>query len=49
MTLYKGCACKFLYGDDTEEEAQLLIEEALEQKTELQTEVKFYKKNSESI
>lgn len=39
-----GCACKFLYGAETDEEKKKQIEKALEDKTELKLEVKFYKK-----
>ena len=40
-----GCACKFLYGPETEEEKKKQVERALEEKSELKLEVKFYKKN----
>ncbi|XP_059089572.1 potassium voltage-gated channel subfamily H member 8-like [Tigriopus californicus] len=43
--MQKGCACKFLYGDDTEENKRKEIENALQDKAELKTEVKFYKKS----
>ena len=46
--MQKGCACKFLYGPGTDEEKKTEIEKALESKTELQTEVQFYKKNGKS-
>ncbi len=44
--MQKGCACSFLYGEETEDEARERIEAALQEKAELQMEVKFYKKNS---
>ena len=43
--MHKGCACKFLYGGDTEDDKKLKIEKALEEKNELKLEIKFYKKN----
>ncbi len=43
--MQKGCACKFLYGEETDEENIKQIENALEDKAELKAEVKFYKKN----
>ncbi|CAG0878602.1 unnamed protein product [Darwinula stevensoni] len=43
--MQKGCACKFLYGPETDEEHKGQIEKALESKTELKMEVMFYKKN----
>jgi potassium voltage-gated channel Eag-related subfamily H protein 8 len=43
--MHKGCACKFLYGQDTEEEKKQKIEKSLEEKNELKMEIKFYKKN----
>ena len=45
--MHKGCACKFLYGGDTEDDKKLKIEKALEEKNELKLEIKFYKKNGE--
>ncbi len=42
--MQKGCACKFLYGSETEDEKKKLIETALADKTELKLEIKFYKK-----
>uniref|UniRef100_L7M9E4 Voltage-gated inwardly rectifying potassium channel KCNH3 n=1 Tax=Rhipicephalus pulchellus TaxID=72859 RepID=L7M9E4_RHIPC len=43
--MQKGCACAFLYGPETKEEAIREIDDALENKTELKLEVIFYKKN----
>lgn len=43
--MQKGCACAFLYGPETKEEAIREIDGALENKTELKLEVIFYKKN----
>ncbi|XP_031832379.2 eag-like K[+] channel isoform X3 [Nomia melanderi] len=43
--MQKGCACKFLYGPETKEEKRAMIEKSLESKTELKTDVVFYKKN----
>uniref|UniRef100_A0A1I8IEH9 PAC domain-containing protein n=1 Tax=Macrostomum lignano TaxID=282301 RepID=A0A1I8IEH9_9PLAT len=40
----KGCACKFLWGEDTEAAATAAIESSLANKTELKTEVIFYTK-----
>ena len=45
--MHKGCACKFLYGSETEEDKKQKIEKALEEKIELKMEIKFYKKNGE--
>ncbi|XP_018909518.1 voltage-gated delayed rectifier potassium channel KCNH8 isoform X2 [Bemisia tabaci] len=42
--MQKGCACKFLYGQDTAEEHKIEIDNALNTKTELKREVIFYKK-----
>ena len=42
----KSCACKFLYGDDTEVTEKENIDKALEEKTELKTEIYLYKKCS---
>lgn len=43
--MQKGCACAFLYGPDTKEDAIREIDDALENKTELKLELIFYKKN----
>ena len=43
--MHKGCACKFLYGADTEDDKKQKIEKSLEDKIELKLEIKFYKKN----
>ena len=43
--MQKGCACKFLYGPETDEEQKSQIQTALEDKTELQLEISFYKKS----
>ena len=43
--MHKGCACKFLYGADTEDDKKQKIEKSLEEKIELKLEIKFYKKN----
>ncbi len=40
----KSCACKFLYGTETSEEEKRKIDSALEDQTELKTEVLFYRK-----
>ncbi len=44
--MQKGCACKFLFGEETAEEARTAIQNALADKQELKTELRFYKKNS---
>lgn len=41
----KSCACKFLYGENTENEGKAKIEEALEQKEEIKTEILLYRKD----
>ena len=43
--MQKGCACKFLFGPETDEEQKSQIQTALEDKTELQLEISFYKKS----
>lgn len=43
--MQKGCACAFLYGPETKEDAIREIDDALENKTELKLELIFYKKN----
>ena len=40
-----GCACNFLYGEETTEEKKEAIDQALQNKTELKLEVIFYKRN----
>ncbi|XP_056011708.1 potassium voltage-gated channel subfamily H member 8-like isoform X2 [Ostrea edulis] len=45
----KSCACKFLYGESTEVEGKAKIEEALEQKEEIKTEILLYRKNGNSF
>lgn len=45
--MQKGCACKFLYGQDTKDEHKAQIDKALESKNELKLEVIFYKKTGE--
>ncbi|XP_069980935.1 voltage-gated delayed rectifier potassium channel KCNH8 [Penaeus vannamei] len=47
--MQKGCACKFLYGPETSEDKVKEIDVALESKTELKVEIKFYKKNGMSF
>lgn len=43
--MQKGCACSFLFGEETSEEHKKSIEESLENKTELKLEVLLYKRN----
>lgn len=43
--LFKGCACRFLYGPETKDEHKSQIEKSLEGKIELKLEVIFYKKS----
>nr|XP_006816401.1 PREDICTED: potassium voltage-gated channel subfamily H member 8-like [Saccoglossus kowalevskii] len=43
--MQKGCACKFLYGAQTDEDKKEEIENSLEHKQELKTEVMFQKKS----
>ena len=45
----RSCACKFLFGDETLVDEKGKIEAALENKTELKTELFFYKKDGESL
>jgi potassium voltage-gated channel Eag-related subfamily H member 8 len=47
--MQKSCACKFLWGADTNEEHREAIENALTDKQELKIEVIFYKKNGQNI
>ena len=42
--MQKGCACKFLYGAETEERGKEDIADALFDKTELKLEIQLYKK-----
>ena len=42
--MQKGCACKFLYGTETEERGKEDIADALFDKTELKLEIQLYKK-----
>lgn len=42
--MQKGCACKFLYGPETDPEDKAKITEALAEKKELKLEIKLYKK-----
>ena len=41
----KSCACKFLYGDSTDAEEKDKIDEALDLKKELKTEILLGRKN----
>ena len=43
--MQKGCACKFLYGPETDEENKEEIKTALEEQMELQLELQLYKKS----
>ncbi|XP_045178348.2 potassium voltage-gated channel subfamily H member 8-like [Mercenaria mercenaria] len=43
----RSCACKFLFGDETLVDEKGKIEDALENKTELKTELFFYKKDGD--
>jgi potassium voltage-gated channel Eag-related subfamily H protein 8 len=43
--MQKGCACKFLFGEETDEDKRSALEEALREKKEVKMEVKFYKKH----
>ncbi|XP_076458511.1 LOW QUALITY PROTEIN: voltage-gated delayed rectifier potassium channel KCNH8-like [Babylonia areolata] len=45
QVMAKGCACRFLYGEETSEKETATIDDALENKKELKTEVLLYKKN----
>ena len=47
--MQKGCACKFLYGEETEGEAKAAIEEALVGKKELKTELKLYREEQTTL
>ena len=47
--MQKGCACKFLFGPETEEELKEQIATSLEGKTELQLEINLYKKSCKYI
>lgn len=42
--MQKGCACKFLFGPDTDEAGKEDIADALFDKTELKLEIQLYKK-----
>ena len=43
--MQKGCACKFLFGSETEKGQIGEITKALQDKTELKLELQLYKKN----
>ena len=44
--MQKGCACKFLYGSDTDSLSKKKIDKSFEDRVELtQLEIRFYKKN----
>ncbi|KAK7506782.1 hypothetical protein BaRGS_00002257, partial [Batillaria attramentaria] len=45
QVMARGCACKFLYGEDTDDTETKTIDEALENKKEHKTELVLYKKN----
>ncbi|XP_076453438.1 voltage-gated delayed rectifier potassium channel KCNH8-like isoform X2 [Babylonia areolata] len=45
QVMAKGCACKFLYGEETSDVETRTIDEALEEKKEHKTELVLYKKN----
>ena len=47
QVMAKGCACKFLYGEETSDTETKTIDEALESKKEHKTELVLYKKNGE--
>ena len=47
QVMAKGCACKFLYGEETSEAETKTIDDALESKKEHKTELVLYKKNGE--
>ncbi|XP_041375018.1 potassium voltage-gated channel subfamily H member 8-like [Gigantopelta aegis] len=44
QVMSKSCACKFLYGEETENPEKEKIDKALEEKNELKTEIYLYKK-----
>ena len=44
----RSCACRFLYGAETDEAEKEKIDLALSEQTELKTELTFYKKNGKS-
>ena len=47
--MQKGCACKFLFGSETEKGQIGEITKALQDKTELKLELQLYKKNGKSF
>uniref|UniRef100_A0A4W3IHJ5 PAC domain-containing protein n=1 Tax=Callorhinchus milii TaxID=7868 RepID=A0A4W3IHJ5_CALMI len=47
--MQKCCACKFLYGEETNELMKVQIQNALDEKREFKTEVIFYKKTGPSF
>ena len=47
--MQKGCACKFLYGSETEERGKEDIADALFDKTELKLEIQLYKKGGNAF
>lgn len=49
QVMAKGCACKFLYGEETSETETKTIDEALESQREHKTELLLYKKNGKTL
>ena len=47
--MQKGCACKFLFGAETEKDKIGQITEALQEKTELKLEIQLYKKSGKVL
>ncbi|XP_069790614.1 voltage-gated delayed rectifier potassium channel KCNH8 isoform X2 [Narcine bancroftii] len=47
--MQKSCACKFLYGIETNEVMKIQIQKALDEKCEFKTELIFYKKSGASF
>ncbi|XP_051879048.1 potassium voltage-gated channel subfamily H member 8 [Pristis pectinata] len=47
--MQKSCACKFLYGVETNEVMKIQIQKALDEKREFKTELIFYKKSGASF
>ncbi|XP_048454680.1 potassium voltage-gated channel subfamily H member 8 [Rhincodon typus] len=47
--MQKSCACKFLYGVETNEAMKIQIQKALDEKREFKTELIFYKKSGASF
>ena len=49
QVMSKSCACKFLYGTDTNREEIGKLDNALDTQTEFKTEILFYRKHGNRV